>query len=221
MLHVRYILPAMMMCGGVEADTMPEAAKETAFNIAPVHWDKNIAVVDVCGGKVAGMSDALPWPESTGELLKLMDALKYEYETRCFQCVVFSMDAAAEGEAAQKALGALAECVTVCDMLRIPLRIAMRQGEEWLEIAPTYSTQTASHLMLEEDGHLSFYSDENKLLLRAASVAEMQSSLKTLAEQGTVVNVFWKPQAVTFSAFLELVQLCHSLGVEYALMLQP
>ncbi len=221
MLHVRYILPALMMLGAVNAETMPEEAVNTAFTINPVHWDKNIAVVDVCGGEVAGMSDALQWPQTTGELLKLMDALKYEYETRCFQCVVFSMDAAAEGEVAQKALNALVECVTVCDMLRIPLRLAIRKGQDWVDIAPTYTTQTASHLMLVADGRIRLFNAESVLQLTVATPAEAETALKTAAEQGTVVNLFWRPEAATYARFVELVERCNTLGVEYALMLRP
>ena len=221
MLHVRHILPALMMLVPAYADNTPEEAVSTAFIINPVHWDKNIAVVDVCCGAVEGLSDVLQWPETTGELLKLMDALKYEYETRCFQCVVFSLDATAEGEAAQKALNALVECVTVCDMLRIPLRLAVRKGEDWLDIAPTYTTQTASNLMLGEDGRIRMFNAASELQLTVATVSEAESALKTAAEQETVVNLFWQPQAATFACFIELVELCNALSVEYALMLRP
>ena len=221
MLSIRYIVPSLMMLGVLHAESTPDEAVSTAFNIAPVHWDKNIAVVDICGGPVQGLSDVLQWPETTGELLKLMDALKYEYETRCFQCVVFSMDAAAEGEVAQKALNSLIECVTVCDMLRIPLRLAIRKGEEWVELAPTYSAQSASHLMLGDDGILRLFNEESVLQLTATTVAEAEPSLKLAAEQGAVVNLFWKPEAATYARFVELVELCNMLNVEYALMLQP
>lgn len=221
MLHVRYILPALMMFGMAHAESTPEEAVSTAFNINPVHWDKNIAVVDVCCGAVPGLSDVLQWPETTGELLKLMDALKYEYETRCFQCVVFSLDASATGDAAQKALNALVECVTVCDMLRIPLRLAVRKGDDWVDIAPTYTTQTASNLMLGEDGRIRMFNAASELQLTVATVTEAESTLKTAAEQGTVVNLFWQPQAATFARFVELVELCNAQSVEYALMLRP
>ena len=221
MLHVRYILPALMMFGMAHAESTPEEAVSTAFNINPVHWDKNIAVVDVCCGAVPGLSDVLQWPETTGELLKLMDALKYEYETRCFQCVVFSLDAAATGDAAQKALNALVECVTVCDMLRIPLRLAVRKGDDWVDVAPTYTTQNASNLMLGEDGRIRMFNAASELQLTVATVAEAESTLKTIAEQGTVVNLFWQPQAATFARFVELVELCNAQSVEYALMLRP
>lgn len=221
MLSYRYMLPALMCVSAVYAETLPEDALSTAFNIAPVHWDKNIAVVDICGAPVEGMSDILQWPETTGELLKLMDALKYEYETRCFQCVVFSMDAATEGTAAQRMLAALSECVTVCDMLRIPLRIAIRKGEKWVELAPTYTTQNAAHLMLGADGRVRFYEAEDTLQFTDSTVAEAASALKAAAEQGTVVNLFWKPAPASYAAFVELVELCNDLNVEYALMLQP
>ena len=212
-----FIIPAMMMLSPAYAESSPSEAMSTAFNIAPVYWDKNIAVVDVSGGAVAGADDILQWPETTGELLKLMDALKYEYETRCFQCVVFSLDANAE----QKALNALVECVTVCDMLRIPMRIVIQKAGEWVEIAPTYTTTTASHLMLAEDGSLYLYSAENVLQHTAGSVAEVETVLKSTAEQGEVVNLFWKPEAATYARFIELVELCNRLNVEYALMIQP
>jgi hypothetical protein len=209
------------MLSPVYAESSPAEAMSTAFNIAPVHWDKNIAVVDVCGGAVTGVNDILPWPETTGELLKLMDALKYEYETRCFQCVVFSLDAAADAASAQKALNALVECVTVCDMLRIPLRIAIRRGEDWVEVEPTYTTQDAAHLMLTTGGSLNFYTAAGSLQLAAQTVAELETPLTAAAEQGTVVNLFWKPEAATYARFIELIELCNKLNIEYALMLQP
>lgn len=209
------------MLSPVYAESSPAEAMSTAFNIAPVHWDKNIAVVDVCGGAVTGVNDILPWPETTGELLKLMDALKYEYETRCFQCVVFSLDAAADAASAQKSLNALVECVTVCDMLRIPLRIAIRRGEDWVEVEPTYTTQDAAHLMLTTGGSLNFYTAAGSLQLAAQTVAELETALTAAAEQGTVVNLFWKPEAATYARFIELIELCNKLNIEYALMLQP
>lgn len=216
-----FILPAIVMLSPVYAESSPAEAMSTAFNIAPVHWDKNIAVVDVCGGAVTGVNDILPWPETTGELLKLMDALKYEYETRCFQCVVFSLDAAADAASAQKSLNALVECVTVCDMLRIPLRIAIRCGEDWVEVEPTYTTQDAAHLMLTTGGSLNFYTAAGSLQLAAQTVAELETALTAAAEQGTVVNLFWKPEAATYARFIELIELCNKLNIEYALMLQP
>lgn len=209
------------MLSPVYAESSPAEAMSTAFNIAPVHWDKNIAVVDVCGGAVTGVNDILQWPETTGELLKLMDALKYEYETRCFQCVVFSLDAAADAASAQKSLNALVECVTVCDMLRIPLRIAIRRGEDWVEVEPTYTTQDAAHLMLTTGGSLNFYTAVGSLQLAAQTVAELGPALTAAAEQGTVVNLFWKPEAATYARFIELIELCNKLNIEYALMLQP
>lgn len=216
-----FILPAIMMLSPVYAESSLSEAMSTAFNIAPVHWDKNIAVVDVCGAAVTGANDILQWPETTGELLKLMDALKYEYETRCFQCVVFSLDAAADTAAAQKSLNALIECVTVCDMLRIPMRIAIRRGEDWVEVAPTYTTQDATHLMLESAGSLSLYTAAGTLQHTVQTVAELEPSLTSAAEQGTVVNLFWKPEAATYARFIELIELCNKLNIEYALMLQP
>lgn len=216
-----FILPAIVMLSPVYAESSPAEAMSTAFNIAPVHWDKNIAVVDVCGGAVTGVNDILPWPETTGELLKLMDALKYEYETRCFQCVVFSLDAAADAASAQKSLNALVECVTVCDMLRIPLRIAIRRREDWVEVEPTYTTQDAAHLMLTTGGSLNFYTAAGSLQLAAQTVAELETALTAAAEQGTVVNLFWKPEAATYARFIELIELCNKLNIEYALMLQP
>lgn len=221
MVRMHQIWTICVMASAVYADTMPEDALGTAFNIAPVHWDKNIAVVDVCGAPVEGMSDMLQWPETTGELLKLMDALKYEYETRCFQCVVFSMDATTEGVAAQRMLAALSECVTVCDMLRIPLRIAIRKGEKWVELAPTYTSQNATHLMLSADGCVRFFDAEDTLQFTVSSVAEAASALKNAAEQGTVVNLFWKPEPTSYTAFVEIIELCNDLNVEYALMLLP
>lgn len=216
-----FILSAIAMLSPVYAESSPAEAMSTAFNIAPVHWDKNIAVVDVCGGAVTGVNDILPWPDTTGELLKLMDALKYEYETRCFQCVVFSLDAAADAASAQKSLNALVECVTVCDMLRIPLRIAIRCGEDWVEVEPTYTTQDAAHLMLTTGGSLNFYTAAGSLQLAAQTVAELETPLTAAAEQGTVVNLFWKPEAATYARFIELIELCNKLNIEYALMLQP
>lgn len=221
MQSLRYLPLILLSITGVQAESTPDEALSSAFSITPVHWDKNIAVVDVCGAPVSGMADILLWPETTGELLKLMDALKYEYEMRGFHSVVFSMDAAAEGVVAHKMLSALSECVTACDMLRIPLRLAIRKGEEWVEVNPTYTTQTASHLMLGEDGGLRLFSSDCELQHSAATLADMSAKLKALAEQGTVVNLFWKPAASSYARFVELVELCNSLELEYALMLEP
>lgn len=229
MLRIRSLLMPVLLLPMVHADDAenavpdngPAEAMVSGFLLPPVHWDKNISVVDLCGSPLPGADNVVQWPDTTGELLKLMDALKYEYETRCFQCVVFSLDASAEGEAAQKALNALVECVTVCDMLRIPLRLAVRKGEDWLDIAPTYTTQTASNLMLGEDGRIRMFNAASELQLTVATVAEAESALKTAAEQEAVVNLFWQPQAATFASFIELVELCNALSVEYALMLRP
>lgn len=48
----QFLLPVMMMLRPVYAEGTPDEAVSTAFNIAPVHWDKNIAAVDVCGAPV-------------------------------------------------------------------------------------------------------------------------------------------------------------------------
>lgn len=221
MLRLRYIPLILLSLANVHAENTPDESLSSAFSISPVHWDKNIAVVDVCGAAMADMGDILQWPTTTGELLKLMDALKYEYEMRGFHCVVFSMDATADASVAPTMLAALSECVTVCDMLRIPLRIAIRKGDDWVEVSPTYTTQSASHLMLGEDGRMRLFSAEHKLQLSVGSSSELQETLEDMAEKGSVVNLFWKPAATSYARFVELIELCNALDVEYALMIEP
>ena len=75
--------------------------------------------------------------------------------------------------------------------------------------------------MLGDDGILRLFNEESVLQLTATTVAEAEPSLKLAAEQGAVVNLFWKPEAATYARFVELVELCNMLNVEYALMLQP
>ena len=53
----QFLLPVMMMLSPVYAEGIPDEAVSTAFNIAPVHWDKNIAAVDVCGAPVEGETE--------------------------------------------------------------------------------------------------------------------------------------------------------------------
>ena len=77
------MLLAMVMTSGLWAadestvdDNGLSTALESAFRIAPVHWDKNVSVVEICGVADGSDESVMLWPESTGELLKMMDALK-------------------------------------------------------------------------------------------------------------------------------------------------
>ena len=229
MLRIRSLLMPVLLLPMVHADDAenavsdngPAEAMVSGFLLPPVHWDKNISVVDVCGSPLQGVDSVVEWPDTTGELLKLMDALKYEYELKYFQCVVFSLDSGATGAVADKMLQSLLECVTACDMLKIPVRLALRKGENWVEVAPTYTSQTASHLMLGEDASFRLFSEESLLMFSGQSVAELETQLKSLAEKDTVVNLFWKPTAGNMASFVQLIELCNSLEVGYALYIEP
>ncbi len=210
-----------MMLSPVDAADSSAEAESTGFYIAPVHWDKNIAVVDVCSAAEPGANDVVLWPETTGGLLRLMDALKYEYEMRYFQCVVFVLAAEADAVAVKKTLKALIECVTVCDLLRIPLHISIRRGDEKVEVFPTYANQDSSCLILEADGGLSFYSATATLPFTAQAVAELEPSLASAAEQGTAVILYWTPEVASYARFIELIELCNKLDIGYTLMIQP
>ena len=230
MLRIRSLLMPVLLLPMVHADDAentvstnngPAEALVSGFLLPPVHWDKNISVVDVCGSPLQGVDNIVQWPDTTGELLKLMDALKYEYELKYFQCVVFSLDSAATGEVADKMLQSLLECVTACDMLKIPVRLALRKDESWVEVAPTYTNQTACHLMLGEDASYRLFSEESLLLFSGQSVPELEAQLKSLAEKDTVLNLFWKPSAGNMASFVQLVELCNALEVGYALYIEP
>ncbi len=73
----------MMMLSPVYAEGTPDEAVSTAFNIAPVHWDKNIAAVDVCGAPVEGETEPASDSSTTvrnfaynhlGQLVQVIDA---------------------------------------------------------------------------------------------------------------------------------------------------
>ncbi len=229
MLRIRSFLMPVLLLPMVHADDAenavsdngPAEAMVSGFLLPPVHWDKNISVVDVCGSPLPGADNVVQWPDTTGELLKLMDALKYEYELKYFHCVVFSLDSAATGAVADKMLQSMLECVTACDMLKIPVRLALSKGESWVEVAPTYTSQTANHLMLGADASFRLFSEENLLMFSGQSMAELETQLKALAEKEAVVNLFWKPSAANMASFVQLVELCNSLDVDYALYIEP
>ncbi|MBR5185316.1 MAG: hypothetical protein IKW19_03350, partial [Akkermansia sp.] len=90
-----------------------------------------------------------------------------------------------------------------------------------VEVAPTYTSQTASHLMLGEDASFRLFSEESLLMFSGQSVAELETQLKSLAEKDTVVNLFWKPTAGNMASFVQLIELCNSLEVGYALYIEP
>lgn len=216
------VLLAMPLAAETPTETVtPADALVSGFPVMPVHWDKNIAVVDVCAAPIDGVEDIATWPSSTGELLKFMDALKYEYDLKYFQCVVFSLDAAAQGAAATSMLNAMMECVTVCDILHIPFRVAVRENSSWVEVAPTYSTQNSYHLMLTQDAGMLLFDSDNKLLLSATTVPDLEAQLKALAEKAQVVNLYWMPDSGNLQKFVDLVQLCQEVNAEFALFLVP
>lgn len=196
-------------------------ALESAFRISPVHWDKNISVVEICGVTSADDESVMQWPDSTGELLKLMDALKYEYDMRGFHCVVFTVDAKVPADSAPKMLNALMECVTVCDMLRIPLRLTVKNGEAWVEVAPTYPSGSSQHLIIDADGEVCLYAADDALLAPVQGVTDWKQQLAALEEQQSRVNILWKPEAGNLARFVEVLELCNSLNVDYSLMLSP
>lgn len=222
------MLLAMVMTSGLWAadesdanDTGLSTALESAFRITPVHWDKNVSVVEICGISDGGDESMLQWPDTTGELLKLMDALKYEYDMRGFHCVVFAIDAKATTENAPKMLNALIECVTVCDMLRIPLRLTVKNGESWIEVAPTYPSVSGHHLLIAGEGEVSFAHADDVTPTPVQESMDWKQQLESLVKQQVRINLLWSPQYESLPRFVEVLEQCNSLGVDYSLMLNP
>ena len=222
------MLLAMVMTSGLWAadestvdDNGLSTALESAFRIAPVHWDKNVSVVEICGVSDGSDESVLQWPDTTGELLKLMDALKYEYDMRGFYCVVFTIDSKVATENAPKMLNALVECVTVCDMLRIPLRLTVKNGDSWIEVAPTYPSVSGHHLLIAGDGEVSYALADDVAPTAVQAVADWKQQLDNLVKQQVRINLLWKPQVESLSRFVEVLEQCNSLNADYSLMLRP
>ncbi len=196
-------------------------ALESAFRISPVYWDQNISVVDICGCESDATTGMLPWPASTGELLQLMDALKYEYEMRSFQCVVFSLiETQAEADV-QKMLLALRECVTMCDMLRIPLRIAIGRDGSWLDVTPTYPVASARYLVVQADAAMRLCDADGNPVAEGSSPEAVLQHLSSAADKPAPVNIMWEPSAANYAGFVALIEACDKLRVEYSLYLLP
>lgn len=196
-------------------------ALESAFRISPVYWDQNISVVDICGCESDATTGMLPWPASTGELLQLMDALKYEYEMRSFQCVVFSLVTGQSEPDASKMLNALSECVTMCDMLRIPLRIAIGRDGNWLELTPTYPVSTARNLMIPGNVKRVLREADGTIVKVFESLKDVPPLLKGSNAEPEPVNIFWKPSTGNLAEFVELIEAFHHEDIEYSLHLLP
>ncbi len=228
MFRMCYIPLVLLSVSGIQAadsvaDSSAEAtdALESAFRISPVYWDQNISVVDICGCESEASVGMLLWPASTGELLKLMDALKYEYEMQSFQCVVFSLVEAKTEPEVQKMLLALKECVTMCDMLRIPLRIAIGRDGSWLDVTPTYPVASARYLMVQADAKMVLAEAEGSAVVQTASLAELQPYLTGSADKPAPVNIMWAPSAANYAGFVALIEACDKLNVDYSLYLLP
>lgn len=204
-----------------DSSAVVSEALESAFRISPVYWDQNISVVDICGCESEATADMLLWPTSTGELLKLMDALKYEYEMRSFQCVVFSLVETKGESDLQKMLLALKECVTMCDMLRIPLRIAIGRDGSWLDVTPTYPVASARYLMVQADAKMLLVGADGHSVAELASLADLQPHLTGSADKPTPVNIMWAPSVANYADFVALVEACDKLNVEYSLYVLP
>lgn len=221
------LLAMVMMTGLCSADEASvednglSTALESAFRIAPVHWDKNVSVVEICGVADGSDESVMLWPESTGELLKMMDALKYEYDMRAFHCIVFTIDAKADVAGTPKMLNALMECVTVCDMLRIPLRLSVKNGDSWIEVAPTYPSVSGHHLLIAADGEVSFAVADEVAPSPIQEVKEWKQQLENLVKQQVRINLLWKPKSESVARFVEVLEACNSLNADYSLMLRP
>lgn len=228
MFRMRYIpLLLMGVAGLTVAETTEEAsaglseALETAFRIPPVYWDKNISVVDICGCETEATAALLPWPTTTGELLELMDGLKYAYEMRSFQCVVFSLVTGQSEPDSSKMLNALSECVTMCDMLRIPLRIAIGRDGNWLELTPTYPVSTARNLMIPGNVKSVLREADGTIVKVFSSLKDVPPLLKGSNAEPEPVNIFWKPSTGNLAEFVELIEAFHQEDIEYSLHLLP